>query len=731
MSVTGTVESETSSRKQRETAEIASARGIASPSLLARLVGFVSANVSLALVVAWIFAGIDIARRLDNTHTPLLRHVIATLTIYALGAACIGLLSGGVMTLEHALNTRIARARPRLALLVRAFCYGVLAALLVYSTAAWMFSGGRVQSSRMAKWGPSTIVSAVFVGAFVVSVVTTLAVRQRSRGRWLVPVLVALCALAGAGVLVYIDLHVYVALYARLHTLAEVMAGALGACGIAALLYPNLTRGRGRKIAGFVGVASLVWLFAFVVWKRPRLWIARDLRHAWLEPIYAGRMLSRAQEAEGYLSNPTGWKGAGFFGIDRLKEQYDLSSTTLSPIWEEPVEEPPALKAKLDAVRKNQKLNVLVYYVDTLRADVAFDPRVMPAVSEFNQKSLQFMRAYASGSDTARSLPALTTGRYVPKQGDEDIIQTARAHGYKTTLVIPQSAHDFVRKEVKGFHFDEAVEVLDYAAVRTDVWGYGADRPSAGPIVDQLLEWLKQNKERDFFVWAFNFDQHNWREISDKYIADGAQKFSMPVTSGRGRYEIVARSIDAEFGRLLKGLDDLGLSKDTMVLFVSDHGEGLGRDGFWVHSIFLWESLVKVPLAIRIPGVEPKVVWDEVSLVDLAPTLARFFNPKIDTARYQGEDLLGYAFAGRPPRQRPILMHSGTHDAIRRIGLIEPRSPYKLVLQLESGVPELYDVSIDDPDWISVADENSTQTLGMLNRLVRSPLFPRKPETEH
>ncbi|MND05628.1 hypothetical protein D3C83_265470 [compost metagenome] len=53
------------------------------------------------------------------------------------------------------------------------------------------------------------------------------------------------------------------------------------------------------------------------------------------------------------------------------------------------------------------------------------------------------------------------------------------------------------------------------------------------------------------------------------------------------------------------------------------------------------------------------------------------------------------------------------------------------MLQLESGVPELYDVSIDDPDWNSVADENSTQTLGMLNRLVRSPLFPRKAEAEH
>jgi hypothetical protein len=706
-----------------------SVRGRRSRFVVARLVRFVSVSASLGLGVAWTFAAIDVARRLDNAHTPFLRHIIGTLTLYALAAAGFGLVAGVVMTLEHELHARLALRRPRLALFVRGLLFALFAGACVFSTAFWMFSGGRVNSTRMAKWGPWAIVAAVSLSAFALAIVGTWAARARERGRWIGPLLFALSGFAAAGALIYIDLNVYVALYARLHTLAEVMAGVIAVCVLGALLHPLLFRGRGRKIAGFITVATLAWLFVFVVWKRPRTWLARDLRHAWLEPVYAGRMLSRAQAAEAYLSNPAGWKGAGFIGVDRLKEQYDLGSTTLSPMWEEPLNEPPALKARLDAVRKKQKLNVLVYYVDTLRADVAADPRVMPSLSEFNQQSLSFARAYAPGSDTARSLPALTTGRYVPKESDEDIIQTGRAHGYKTALVIPQSAHEFLQKEVKGFRFEETVEVLDYAPVRTDVWGYGADRPSAGPIVDQLLDWLRKNQEKSFFVWAFNFDQHNWREISDQFIADSAQRFSMPVNAGRPRYEIVARSIDAEFGRLLKGLDELGLSKNTIVLFVSDHGEGLGRDGFWVHSIFLWESLVRVPLSMRVPGVPPKLVSDPVSLVDLAPTLARFFNPKIDTARYQGDDLLAYSFPERPARQRPILMQSGTHDAIRRIGIIEPKSQYKLVLQLESGVPELYDVNIDDPDWISVADENSTQTMSMLNRLVRSPLFPRPVET--
>ncbi len=720
--------SEVSSEKRKRESGAADAKERPSQSSwLSWVLDFVIADVTLGVLCGWIFATVDIASRIGNPHTPWLRHVIGVLPLYALWGTAFGLMAGLVNAAEQGLVRRIGKTRPRIARSIRGALYAGLAALCVWSTAFWMFSGGRVQATNSARWGPWAVVAAVAVGAFVLTIATEIAARGRERGRIVFPAAFAILGAAGVAALLYIDLHVYVALYARLHTLAEAMAAVIVLCVLASLGHQRLVYGRGRKIGAVFSVLGLSWLFTFVVWAPPRNWLAKDLRHVWLEPIYAGRMLARAQETEAYLANPSGYKGAGFVGIDRLKEHYDIS-TSLSPIWQEPPPEPPAFRSRLEKLRTAKKPNVIVYYVDTLRADVAGDLRVMPHLGEFNQEGLQFVRAYASGSDTSRSLPALTSGRYKPDAKDVNIVETARRHGYKTVLVIPQSAHEFLQKEVKNFRFEESEEILDYATVRTDVWGYGADRPSAGKIVDQSLEWLSENKQEHFFLWAFNFDQHNWREINDRHIAESAQRFAMPMGTGRARYEVVARSIDEEFGRLLKGVDDLGLSDNTIVVFVSDHGEGLGRDGFWVHSIFLWEALVRVPLTIRIPGVEPKVVWEQVSLVDVAPTLARFIDPKVDTSSYQGDDLLGYVFADRPPRKRPILMEAGTHDGIRRIGMIEPRTPFKLVLQLESGVPELYDVGIDDPDWNSIAEENSSQTLSMLNRLVRSPLFPRKDD---
>ena len=695
-----------------------------------RLLEAVKANVTLGVASGSVFALVDSARRLKNDDLALLHHVRGVLALYAVVGAALGLASAVVMSLEHAVHDRIARRRPRLALGARAALYALLAAVIVRSTAFWTFTGGRVQSTSVAKWGPWAVLAAVACGIVSLSLLTTSAARARRQHKVLWPLVATLLGFSVAALAIYLNLTVYVALYARLHTVVEVAAAVALMCAGGSVLHDWLARGSGRRLGTAVAVGGLAWLLVYVAWERPRTWLDRELRHTWLEPIYAGRMLARVQALDAYLSNPSAWKGVGYWGIDRLKEQYDLGSTRLAPTWELPAKDAPKAAKGLTALRAGKRPNVLVYYVDTLRADVAADARVMPNLAQLNRQSVQFMRSYAAGSDTARSLPALTSGRYTRKADHPDFIEVARRHGYQTALVIPQSAQEFLDKEVKSFRFDETLQVLDYAAVRTDVWGYGADRPSAAKIVDQLLDWLPGHRSRPFLAWAFNFDLHNWREISDEFVTESAIKYDMPVESGRPRYEVVARSIDNELGRLLAGLDKLGLADDTIVVFVSDHGEALGRDGFWVHSIFLWEPLVRVPLTLRIPGVAPKQVFEPVSLVDVAPTLGRYFDSKLELTGYHGADLLGYLSAEPPPR-RPIVMEGGTWDSIRRIGIVDAKTPYKLVVQLEAGIPELYELAGEDPDSFSVADARPGETMSLLNDLVRSPLFPRSAEEAH
>ena len=82
--------------------------------------------------------------------------------------------------------------------------------------------------------------------------------------------------------------------------------------------------------------------------------------------------------------------------------------------------------------------------------------------------------------------------------------------------------------------------------------------------------------------------------------------------------------LDAEVGRLLEALETRGLSENTIVVFVSDHGFHLGEHGNW-HKFSLFEESARAPLFIRAPGVSigGSRTQGIVELIDLFPTLAQ------------------------------------------------------------------------------------------------------------
>ena len=82
--------------------------------------------------------------------------------------------------------------------------------------------------------------------------------------------------------------------------------------------------------------------------------------------------------------------------------------------------------------------------------------------------------------------------------------------------------------------------------------------------------------------------------------------------------------VDLQVGRLLAGLEERGLMENTLVIFVSDHGEGLGNHDHVGHISQVYDSLLDVPLIMTWPGRLPagKVIDAPVGLVDLFPTVA-------------------------------------------------------------------------------------------------------------
>jgi uncharacterized protein len=304
--------------------------------------------------------------------------------------------------------------------------------------------------------------------------------------------------------------------------------------------------------------------------------------------------------------------------------------------------------------------NIVFFFVDALRADVARDPSVMPDTVAWMRESASFSRAYSTGSSTLLTLAPMLGCRYDATTSDPPrLLDAARAAGMRTGLVIPSSAYHYHRGGFPTFRFDHEEAVVDLDKIRV---------PTAGKIVERSLDWLRRERPERFLLWVYQFDVHSWPDIEEAYVESHAKNAGLSKSEGvHWRYRAAARGVDESFARLRRGLDELGLAQNTIVVFVSDHGEALGHRNFWAHSTYLWESLIRVPLAIHVPG-QPGFASDApVSTIDIATTLTRFIGSPASNANCHGVDLLSPSEQHRP---RPILFSAMIDGRLTRVGML-------------------------------------------------------------
>ncbi|WP_437284286.1 sulfatase-like hydrolase/transferase [Sorangium sp. So ce406] len=666
----------------------------------------------------------DTAVRHGAAGVALAGHLRAAVGLYVAVGAGAGLAAWALATLVRLLATPLERRAPRAAEVARAAAHGSLAVAALSSTAFWAFSGRVAHAGALGALGPYLTLAAVGLAASTVALVHGRSLRAadpgRAGGTAAATATAAALAILGAA-LVIVDLTVLVAIYRRLHTALELCGAALLGCACFSGLTRLARRARARAVIRAAAVAAAVWALSLASSPWLRGWHVEALAHTGRDPVYVGRMLRRLELAQALLR---GEDRAEMHAsrLDELRERYDVDQPTRDPRWDAAWPARPGAGAAGAGGRAlAADFNVLIYYVDSLRSDVAYDAEVMPNAAALSRQAVRFERAYSTGSDTLRALPGLLGGSYDGlARSPGSLLDVARRVEVPSSLFIPASAADFISLLLPAFAFDETYRVPDHA--RGGVWGYGADRPTAGPMVDQVLSWLAQRGSQRFFAWVFNFDVHNWHELDGAYVDGAAERYHVP-DEGRWnwRYRVVARSLDEHFGRLLRGLEELDLADRTVVLFVSDHGEALGYRGFWPHSTFLWESLLRVPLVLRVPGVPPMAVEEVVSLIDVAPTMARLLTPDPPMNGYHGEDLLGFLDPEPPPRRLPLLAAAVSEQQIARVGILD--GGYKLVLPLEWGAPELYDLAAPDPDEVDVSAAHARETLRLMGALLRSPVF--------
>lgn len=116
---------------------------------------------------------------------------------------------------------------------------------------------------------------------------------------------------------------------------------------------------------------------------------------------------------------------------------------------------------------------------------------------------------------------------------------------------------------------------------------------------------------------------------TDHQGAYGGKGLSFTKTSPEEHREITAayyamiEQVDTEMGHMLQVLDETGQADNTIVIFMSDHGEMLGDHGLYLKGPYFYDCLTRVPLMIRWPqhfkaGLKVDAL---VEMVDLAPTL--------------------------------------------------------------------------------------------------------------
>ncbi|NRA95600.1 MAG: sulfatase, partial [Planctomycetes bacterium] len=163
------------------------------------------------------------------------------------------------------------------------------------------------------------------------------------------------------------------------------------------------------------------------------------------------------------------------------------------------------------------------------------------------------------------------------------------------------------------------------------------ERPAV-ETTERAMEWLASAGERPWFLFVHYFDAHG------PYIWHGPHDGLPKARNAHDRYRSETMHLDEQVGRLLAGLPNGG--RDTLVLIVGDHGEGLGDHQETTHGYTLHQSTTRVPFLLKLPdGLDAPALSGDgppARLVDVHPTVLDVCGIVDDTQR-DGRSLLAPA----------------------------------------------------------------------------------------
>jgi arylsulfatase A len=246
-------------------------------------------------------------------------------------------------------------------------------------------------------------------------------------------------------------------------------------------------------------------------------------------------------------------------------------------------------------------------------------------------------------------------------------------------------------------------------------------------LTDEAVRFVSKHRDRPFFLFLAHYAPHT--AMGDRLQAPEAliAKFKKKVDPKNPQhnpiYAAMLSSLDAGVGRLLEKLDDLGLAKNTLVIFTSDNG-GLHPKTSNVplrgHKGTPYEGGLRVPALVRWPGrVKPKSVSDTpIISPDIYPTILEAAGVKVGPRQVVDGLSLVPLLTGAAPLKRPSLYWHFPHCDLGPYSVVR-QGDFKLIEFLGDGRTELYNLREDQGEKANLADRMPEKVASLRKDLAR------------
>jgi arylsulfatase A-like enzyme/cytochrome c-type biogenesis protein CcmH/NrfG len=349
--------------------------------------------------------------------------------------------------------------------------------------------------------------------------------------------------------------------------------------------------------------------------------------------------------------------------------------------------------------------NIVLISIDTLRSDrlpaYGYDGVETPAIDRLAADGVLFERAYTHVNVTLPSHVSVFTGLLPPEHGVRDnsgyrldegiptLAETLRAEGYATG--------GFVSSYVlrAGTGVERGFDVYDDGVRFETARDFGELQRPGLETLDAASRWLGDIGDSPFFLFLHLYEPHAPYNPPPPF----ADRYDDP-------YDGEVAAADAVVGELVRRLEERGLYRDSLVVLLSDHGEGLMDHGEMDHLILIYREVLQVPLVVKVPGGERagERVAANAQLGDVAPTVHSLLGLE-QPVGLAGADLLGLGAEPAPDAAPRQIVSESVYPRIH-FGWSDLGSIVEGDLHfIESPEPELFRLSEDPGERNNVIQE--------------------------